>query len=137
VLESSSFVVNLFPSLLFYLLCVVPQYGRLAAILVLLALNHYACLRNARRISYKSDQCGLSLHRNERKQTAKKTKSRRPTSLHLTCMIVVGGVKQGSARVRFLSVCFVFVTMLFLSVCMLYLCSSVWSFGSHFTLAGV
>ena len=32
----------------------VPQYGRLAAILSLLAFNHCACLRNARRISYRS-----------------------------------------------------------------------------------
>ena len=36
----------------FCLLCIVPQYGRLAAIFWLLALNHSACLRNARRISY-------------------------------------------------------------------------------------
>jgi hypothetical protein len=32
----------------------VPQYGCLAAIFPLLALNHCACLRNARRISYEN-----------------------------------------------------------------------------------
>ena len=37
----------------------VPQYGRLAAILGLLALNHCACLRNARRISYNNQLCGI------------------------------------------------------------------------------
>jgi hypothetical protein len=35
-----------------FLLLFVPQYGRLAAISLLLAFNHSACLRNARRISY-------------------------------------------------------------------------------------
>ena len=102
----------------------VPQYGRLAAISALLALNHCACLRNARRISYTSKDCGLSLHRNEQKQTATKTKSRRPTSLHLTCIIVVGGEKQGgekqgNASVRFLGICTVFVTVLFKSICII------------------
>jgi hypothetical protein len=58
------------------LLCIVPQYGRLAAIYGLLAFNHCACLRNARRISYTTSNCGLSLHRNKQKQTAKKTKLR-------------------------------------------------------------
>ena len=38
--------------LLLFSLLFVPQYGRLAAILGLLAFNHCACLRNARRISY-------------------------------------------------------------------------------------
>jgi hypothetical protein len=40
-------------------------------------------------------------------------------SLHLTCMIVVGGEKQGNARVRFLGVCPVFLTILFLRICLL------------------
>jgi hypothetical protein len=44
------------------------------------------------------------------KQTATKTKSRRPSSLHLTCMVVGGGEKQGNASVRFLGVCPVFVS---------------------------
>ena len=43
----------------------VPQDGCLAAIFVLLALNHSACLRNARRVSYVPKDCGLSLHRNK------------------------------------------------------------------------
>ena len=50
-----------------------------------------------------------------------KTKSRRPTSLHLTCIIVGGSEKQGNASVRFLDVCPVFVTILFLSICLLYI----------------
>jgi hypothetical protein len=37
----------------------VPQYGCLAAIYVLLALYHCACLRNARRISYGDSDCGI------------------------------------------------------------------------------
>ena len=37
----------------------VPQYGRLAAIYSLLAFNHSACLRNARRISYRESNCGI------------------------------------------------------------------------------
>ena len=52
------FVAILFKSVLFVVS--VPQYGRLAAIYALLAFNHSACLRNARRISYKRDACGLS-----------------------------------------------------------------------------
>ena len=40
------FVINLF-----LLLFVVPQDGCLAAVYMLLAFNHCACLRNARRIS--------------------------------------------------------------------------------------
>ena len=40
------------------------------------------------------------------------------------------------ASVRFLGVCPVFVTILFSSVFVVY-CSSVWSFGSHFSFAGV
>jgi hypothetical protein len=58
----------------------------------------------------------LSLHRNEQKQTAPKTESHQPTSLHLTCMIVVGSENQRNARVRFPSVCPVFV---FLNICLL------------------
>jgi hypothetical protein len=82
--------------------------------------------------------CGLPLHRNEQKQTVTKTKSRQPTPLHLTCIIVGGGEKQGNARVRFLVVFREFVPILFLRICVVYCyCSSVWSFGSHFTLAGV
>ena len=55
-------------------------------------------------VAYHRDtySCGISLHRNEPKQTAKKTKSRRPTSLHLTCFIVGGSEKQGNVSVRFL-----------------------------------
>ena len=51
--------------LLLFLLLFVPQYGRLAAILALLAFNHSACLRNARRISYQACDRGFSLHRNK------------------------------------------------------------------------
>ena len=40
----------------------VPQEGCLAAIWHLLALNHSACRRSARRISYGVSHCGLSLH---------------------------------------------------------------------------
>ena len=208
-------------------MCFVPQYGRLAAIWWLLALNHCACLRNARRISQsvkklwyiyisgtnkiqnlhrlcsplppsfltciiecvceegrimmdiecdwrlvlghsytrrysvyllrlvvvmclflsmvvwqpfwtcwrliiaRVSEMHVAYHRTHRlwyiyisgtkqKQKAKKTKSRRPTSLHLTC-IVVGGEKQGNARVRFLVVCPVFVTILILRICLLYI----------------
>jgi hypothetical protein len=85
----------------------------------LLALIHSACLRNARRISYTLITCGLSLHRNKQKQTAKKTKSPRPTSSHLTCIIVWSGEKQGNASVRFLGVCPVFATIVFKSICLL------------------
>jgi len=41
------------------LLLFVPQYGRLAAILKLLAFNHSAYLRNARRISYPTTTRGI------------------------------------------------------------------------------
>ena len=51
------FVTILFVSVC--LLCIVPQYGRLAAISQLLALYHCACLRNARRISYILIACGI------------------------------------------------------------------------------
>jgi hypothetical protein len=37
----------------------VPQYGRLAAVSILMALYHCACLRNARRISYRFQSCGI------------------------------------------------------------------------------
>ena len=52
VLDSLSFAVS-FVSMSICLLCIVivPQYGRLAANFELLAVNHSACLRNARRIS--------------------------------------------------------------------------------------
>jgi hypothetical protein len=107
-----------------FVCCIVPQYGRLAAIFKLLALYHSACLRNARRISYGSLIVGY-LFIGTNKQTAKKTKSRRPTSLHLTCIIVGGGEKQGNARVRFLGICPVFVPYVF--VCyVLFLSMVVW-----------
>jgi hypothetical protein len=60
VLDYSSFAVSLFPYFSrVYLSCIVPQYGRLAAISILLAFNHSACLRNARRISYQEQVCGI------------------------------------------------------------------------------
>ena len=49
---NASLLLSLSQFLLLILLLFVPQYGRLAAILELLALNHSACLRSARRISY-------------------------------------------------------------------------------------
>jgi hypothetical protein len=75
------------------------------------------------------------------KTKSNETKSRRPTSLHLTCIIVVGGEKQGgekqgNASVRFVVVCREFCIHEYLFVVYCY-CSSVWSFGSHFDVAGV
>jgi hypothetical protein len=130
----SVFVTILFLSIC--LLCIVPQYGRLAAILRLLAFNHSACLRNARRISYLHPQtcCGLPLHRNEQTKS-NETKSRRPSSLHLTCMVVGGIEKQGIARVRFI---FALCLLPYYSrVYVVVYCSSGWSFGSHLAFAGV
>ena len=56
---SASLLVVLVTLLVVVLLLFVPQYGRLAAVFSLLAFNHYACLRNARRISYSSMICGI------------------------------------------------------------------------------
>ena len=77
----------------------------------------------------------------ERTNKKQETKSRRPTSLPLTCIIVVGGEKQGgekqgNASVSFLVFFCEFVPILFLSICVVY-CSSGWLFGSHLPIAGV
>jgi hypothetical protein len=61
--------VSLFSSLSHFLLLFVPQYGRLAASYPLLALNHCACLRNARRISYLLRLVGYLHQRNINNKT--------------------------------------------------------------------
>jgi hypothetical protein len=124
----------------FLLLFIVPQYGRLAAIYRLLAFNHSACLRNARRISYKKKGCGLFTSAEQTTFNISNNfaipllPSFLPYLHHRMC--VQRGENDDGYRVRLKIGVRSLLRRKVLwsnnSLLLSCVCSSVWSFGSHF-----
>jgi hypothetical protein len=118
----------------------VPQYGRLAAVFSLLAFNHCACLRNARRISYLTLVLVYLHPWNKQHSTSQKTSwylSFSPSLPASSNVCVCVGGEGGIADIECDWRCVlgdswqegtVRSNNSFLLSCV---CSSVWLFGSH------